>query len=105
MKKTYAMVQVAVALLDDPTGKHWGYQLSKKSGVVSGVLHPILARMRARGWLDDGWEDAGDIRSKRPPRRYYVITAAGLRELDVIRRQAQTEPRFADIFTTTVEFA
>jgi PadR family transcriptional regulator PadR len=38
MRKTHALIQVAIALLDDPTGRHWGYQLSKQSGVRSGVL-------------------------------------------------------------------
>lgn len=105
MRKTYAMVQVAMALLEDPQGKHWGYQLSKSSGVRSGVLYPILTRMLDSGWLTDGWEEQVDTKKKRPPRRYYEITELGLRELGALQQQAQTERRFAGIASSQVRFA
>ena len=56
MRRTYALIQVALALMDDPTGQHWGYDLSRRAGVRSGVLYPILHRMLDEGWLEDGWE-------------------------------------------------
>ena len=39
MRKTYTLVQLAIALMNDPSGKHWGYQLSKASGIRSGVMY------------------------------------------------------------------
>ena len=57
MRMTYALIQVSIALMDDVTGRHWGYELSKRSGVRSGVMYPILQRMLDEGWLTDGWED------------------------------------------------
>jgi hypothetical protein len=32
MRRTHALIQMAIALLDVPTGRHWGYQLSKAFG-------------------------------------------------------------------------
>jgi len=94
MRKTHALVQVAMALLDDPAGRHWGYQLSKQASVRSGVLYPILARMLAEGWLTDGWEDPTAIKEKRPPRRYYKLTDAGRSAIGTLLQEARRDARF-----------
>lgn len=97
MRKTHALVQVAVALMDEPTGHHWGYELSQKSGVRSGVLYPILGRMLADGWVTDGWEDRDKIDGKRPPRRYYRLTEQGCVELGAVLEQARRDARFVGV--------
>jgi len=97
VRKTHALVQVAIALLDDPTSRHWGYELSKRSGVRSGVLYPMLTRMLDESWLTDGWEDPTTIRDKRPPRRYYELTSRGRVELGAVLQQALCDARFADL--------
>jgi PadR family transcriptional regulator PadR len=97
MRKTHALIQVAMALLDDPTDRHWGYELSKKAGVRSGVLYPMLTRMLNEHWLIDGWEDPNTIREKRPPRRYYELTDQGRLELGAVLQQARHDTRFADL--------
>lgn len=94
MRKTHALVQVAMALLDDPAGKHWGYELSKQAGVRSGVMYPMLTRMLDECWVTDGWEDEATIPEKRPPRRYYELTDEGRLQLDAILQQAQCDARF-----------
>ena len=99
MRKTYTLVQMAIALMEDPTGRHWGYQLSKSSGLRSGVLYPILSRMLKEGWLTDGWEDMKGIREKRPPRRYYELTDQGRIELGAIIAEARRDARFHGIGT------
>lgn len=91
MKMTYAAVQVALALMEDPSGKHWGYDLSKKSGVRSGALYPILHRMLNDGLLSDGWETST---AGRPPRRHYEITERGATELGALLARAHAEQRF-----------
>jgi PadR family transcriptional regulator, regulatory protein PadR len=98
-RKTHALIQVAMALLDDPRGRHWGYELTKRSGVRSGVLYPMLSRMLNAGWVQDGWEDPTTMRDKRPPRRYYELTDHGLRELGGVIQEARRDARFADMFT------
>ncbi len=97
MRKTHALVQVAMALLDDPTGRHWGYELSKQSGVRSGVLYPMLTRMLDENWLADGWEDPTTIREKRPPRRYYELTDDGRLALGAVLQEARTDARFTKL--------
>lgn len=94
MRKTHALVQVTMALLEDPTGQHWGYELSKQTGVRSGVLYPMLTRMLNEGWIEDGWEDPTAIRDKRPPRRYYELTDKGRLALGAILQEARRDARF-----------
>lgn len=94
---THAFVQVAIAMMDDPTGRHWGYHLSKASGVRSGVLYPILTRMLDEGWLVDGWEDPRTIQGKRPPRRYYELTDEGRLALGGVLADARRDARFASL--------
>lgn len=91
---THALVAVAMALLNDAAGRHWGYELSKASGVRSGVMYPLLTRMLDEGWLADGWEDDADTGGKRPPRRYYTITDTGRRELGAVLGRAENDARF-----------
>lgn len=86
-----------MALLDNPTGRHWGYELSKQSGVRSGVLYPMLTRMLDEQWLVDGWEDPATIRAKRPPRRYYELTDEGRLKLGAILQEARSDVRFAGL--------
>jgi PadR family transcriptional regulator, regulatory protein PadR len=95
MRKTYSLVQLAIALMSDPSGKHWGYQLSKMSGIRSGVMYPLLTRMLQEGWLEDGWEESDPSKKKkRPPRRYYKLTNQGRIELGAIVQEAKTDRRF-----------
>jgi PadR family transcriptional regulator PadR len=100
MRKTHSLVQLAIALMSDPTSKHWGYELSKQSGIRSGVMYPLLTRMLDEGWLADGWEEADPSKKKRPARRYYTLTDKGRFELGALMQSAQTERRFAPIFVS-----
>jgi PadR family transcriptional regulator PadR len=93
MRKTHAMVQVAMALMSDPSGKHWGYDIHKTSGIRSGALYPILHRLLEEGLLTDGWEDAPE--RKRPPRRYYVLTEEGIAALGGMLAEAHSDRRFS----------
>lgn len=97
MRRTHALVQVATALLDDPTDCHWGYELSKSAGVRSGVLYPMLTRMLDEGWVEDGWEDPTTIREKRPRRRYYELTDEGRLALGAVLQEARRDARFTGL--------
>jgi PadR family transcriptional regulator PadR len=87
---------VALALMADPLGKHWGYELSKAAGVRSGVLYPMLSRLLADGLLTDGWEDPATIQG-RPPRRYYEVTDEGRLRLGGLLREASQDRRFTNL--------
>lgn len=102
MRRTYSFIQVAMALMDDPLRQHWGYDLTKRSHVRSGVLYPILQRMLDEGLLTDGWEQAPADELKRPARRYYVLTDRGRQQLGASVAKAQQEDRFVPLFAPAV---
>jgi PadR family transcriptional regulator PadR len=97
MRKTHALIQVALALMEDPADRQWGYDLSKRAGVRSGVLYPILHRMLDEGWLEDGWEDPTQLGGKRPPRRYYELTDEGKIALGGVLHEARSDARFGSL--------
>jgi transcriptional regulator len=47
--------------------------------VTQGSLYPALQRMRRRGWIRSSWKTTENNRLAR----YYELTAAGRRQLDV----------------------
>lgn len=99
MKVTHSLALVAVAILQmdlEDDGRLWGYALSKKSGVRSGVLYPQLDRMLGEGWLEDHWEERTEGK-KRPPRRYYQLTDEGRTQLGAVVKRAEQEQRFAGL--------
>lgn len=62
-------------LLD--SGSEWrhGYELSRATGLRSGTLYPMLARLTQEGWLEARWTEPE--RSGRPPRHVYRLTPEG----------------------------
>jgi PadR family transcriptional regulator PadR len=101
MKVTHALVLVTLALLEmdrEVDGRVWGYALSKRSGVRSGVLYPQLDRMMGEGWLEDHWEEHAEGK-KRPPRRYYTLTDQGRRDLGAVVARAESQARFQSMKT------
>lgn len=95
MRKTHSLIKVVDALMKDPVGQHWGYELSRRTGIRSGVLYPILRRMLEEEWLEDGWEDRSDSFSKRPARRYYKLTGQGERCMSALLSEIEGDLRFA----------
>ncbi len=52
------------------------------TGLTSGTVYPTLDKLEAIGCLTSRWEDARKARrDKRPPRRYFDLTAEGARAL------------------------
>jgi PadR family transcriptional regulator, regulatory protein PadR len=94
MRLTDSVLRVALVLLKEPFAEHWGYDLSRRAGVRSGALYPILDRMLAEGWLEDGWEDTSAVRGGRPRRRYYRVTDTGRSAMGGLVARAATDPRF-----------
>jgi len=66
------------ALLEDPTAELYGVEIGAVAGLPSGTVHPILARLENRGWVESRWEDIDPRVEGRPPRRYYRLTGAGV---------------------------
>lgn len=87
MRVTRRLVQLAQALMDDPQGKHWGYQLMQDTGVPSGVIYPLLTRMLDEGWVRTRSNKTGVALG--PSRTYYVVTAKGRKELATVLDSAK----------------
>ena len=59
---------------------HYGYALTRETGLRSGTLYPILMRLEERAWLETQWENPEELaqgRAGRPPRHMYRLTAGG----------------------------
>ena len=65
------------------SGVPYGFQIIERTELTSGTVYTALGRLERDGYVRSSWEDAVDAhRDKRPPRRYYSITAQGERVLD-----------------------
>jgi len=78
------------ALLEDPTHERYGLELCAASGLPSGTIHPILARLEKIGWLESHWEDIDPARAGRPRRRYYRLSPDGAEQARVALDEAHT---------------
>jgi len=76
---TLATKFVLRALLDDPAGEHYGRQVSIATGLAAGIVHQILNRLQAQGWLWSRWEDVDPAVVGRPRRHYFAFTDEGAR--------------------------
>jgi DNA-binding PadR family transcriptional regulator len=63
-------------------GNRFGFDIMDATGLTSGTVYPALDKLEALGYLSSRWEDARVARrDKRPPRRYFDLTAAGAHAL------------------------
>ena len=66
-------------LLDDAGEWRYGYDISRRTGLKSGTLYPILMRLAERGLLETSWETLERAEAGRPPRHLYRLTGDGVR--------------------------
>src|SRR5688572_7149423 len=65
------------------SGSRHGFDVIDTTGLPSGTVYPALGRLERDGLLKSTWEDAAAAHAeKRPPRRYYRVTAQGSRVLE-----------------------
>ena len=77
MKVTITVAKVLRVFLEDPTVPCYGLKLMKATGLPSGSLYPVLARLERAGWLRSSREQV-DPAAEGPARRYYELTPDGL---------------------------
>ena len=68
------------AMLDEPTADHYGLELARTTGLKTGTLYPILARLEQAEWVGSSWEDVDPSEAGLPARRYYRLTPTGAAE-------------------------
>ena len=64
--------------------------------VVEGTLYPLLTRLKNNGLLSYNWQES----TSGPPRKYYVISPAGL---EVLRRLDVTWQELSYAVETAIE--
>jgi DNA-binding PadR family transcriptional regulator len=68
----------ALVLLAIREGRRHGFDIIDATGLPSGTVYPVLRRLEQGGLLRARWENpAVAQQAKRPPRRYYQLTARG----------------------------
>jgi PadR family transcriptional regulator PadR len=70
------MATVLKVFLEDPGQPRYGFEIMKRTGMASGSLYPMLARLERAGWLTRGREDIDPRAAGRPARTNYIITGA-----------------------------
>jgi PadR family transcriptional regulator, regulatory protein PadR len=61
-------------------GIRYGFELVEATGLRAGTVYPILRRLEDGGFVSGAWEPVTISRAeRRPPRRYYRLTASGTR--------------------------
>ncbi len=88
---------VLEVLLADADVELYGLEIAEASGLPSGTLHPILARLEGQGWATSRWEEIDPSAVGRPARRYYRLTATGRREAAHRLAKARPLPRLGGV--------
>ncbi|HET9657412.1 MAG TPA: PadR family transcriptional regulator [Kineosporiaceae bacterium] len=69
------VLRVFLEAVDEP---RYGYELMRRTGLKSGTLYPILARLEAQAVVEADWQPPDQTLPGRPPRRFYRLTGAGV---------------------------
>src|SRR5690242_8417737 len=75
---TPKMATVLKLFLEEPDRPRYGFEIMRATGMASGSLYPMLAKLQAAGWLTRGKEDIDPRAAGRPARTNYTITGAAV---------------------------
>ena len=67
-------LRVLERFIEQPAAWHYGYELSRATGLKSGTLYPILMRLAEFSFLETKWVTTED---GVPPRHTYRLTPKG----------------------------
>ena len=63
-------------------GYQYGFDVIDQTGLPSGTVYPALSRLERDGFVKSAWEDEQNAHTEgRPARRYYKLTAPGVKVL------------------------
>jgi PadR family transcriptional regulator PadR len=77
VRMTTTVARVLRQFLDEPDASRYGFDLMRETGLASGTLYVILARLQQAGWLTCVQEEIDPASAGRPARRLYRLTADG----------------------------
>src|SRR5919202_5318038 len=72
-------LELLAVLLETPSEEHYGLDLGKRAGLLTGTVYPLLRRFEQMGWLESRLEDVDPSAAGRPPRVLYRLTGEGER--------------------------
>jgi PadR family transcriptional regulator, regulatory protein PadR len=78
IRMTTAVARVLRQFLDEPSEPRYGYELMRATGLASGTMYVILARLQRDGWLTSVQEGIDPEAVGRPARRLYRLTGDGV---------------------------
>ncbi len=80
MRMTLATTLVMQAI---GAGHRHGFDIVEVTGYPTGTVYPALRRLERDGYVRSRWEDDRSARRDgRPARRYYELTASGVKALE-----------------------
>ncbi len=80
MRMTLATTLVMQAI---GAGHRHGFDIVEVTGYPTGTVYPALRRLERDGYVRSHWEaERAAARDGRPARRYYELTASGVKALD-----------------------
>jgi PadR family transcriptional regulator, regulatory protein PadR len=91
LRLTTPLLKLLSMFLADPTADYWGFEIMKATGLKSGTIYPLLARLEGMGWLVSGWDD--ERADSGPRRRYYRLTGDGVASARVAVAEATSKKR------------
>jgi len=74
LRKTPALLAVLQVLLH--VERPYGLEVIERTGLPSGTVYPLLARLESEGWVTSYWEDS-EPNARGPRKRFYEITVTG----------------------------
>jgi len=77
VRLTTTVARVLRQFLENPSEPCYGFDLMRSTGLASGTMYVILARLERAGWLTSEQEDIEPVVYGRPARRLYRLTPDG----------------------------
>ena len=74
LRKTPALLAVLQVMLH--ADRPYGLEVIERTGLPSGTVYPLLARLESQGWVTSYWQD-GEPGARGPRKRFYEITVTG----------------------------
>jgi DNA-binding PadR family transcriptional regulator len=91
LRLTTPLLTLLDMFLADPRADYWGFEIMKATGLKSGTIYPLLARLERMEWVQSGWADEQD--KSGPRRRYYRLTTEGAASARVALAEANAKKR------------
>ena len=77
---SHQTLRILRLFLEKPNNALAGSDVSKETGILSGTMYPVLARLEQARWLKSDWEKLDPSEAGRPRKRLYRLTGLGYRK-------------------------